>query len=120
MSDVTVHGLSLIFGFKDADAPTIANFVPTSCDLKWEPEVFVTATAGEGHVVAVANSLPANRMITGSFTGYAEEGWDPSTLADNFTFKDRYFLIKPIGDPRKKAEFAEVNLEVVSYSKVTS
>ena len=118
----TQNGAVYEFGFSVADAPVITGFVARSAETKYGPEVQVTATDGEGHVDSVTSSLPAKRMIDGSFTGYITDQFDPLAVAGNFTFLGRFFIIKPngISKPRKKGEYVEVTIEAQSWANVNS
>lgn len=114
------HGAAYVFGFAAADAPNISNFTGRKAQSDVEPEVFATATDGEGHVEAVAVSLPAKRMINLSVTGYISSSFDAKTVANTFSFLTRFFIIKKISDPRNKGEYVEVTIDAVSYANVTS
>jgi len=110
-----------VFGFQASDAPTITGFTARSvATMDRNPEIFVTATNGEGHVEAVAISKSANKMISAEFTGYITTAFDPSTLGNTFSFLTRFFFITKISDPRPKGNFVEVSISASSYAQVTS
>lgn len=110
-----------VFGFQASDAPSITGFTArTVATMDRNPEVFVTATNGEGHVEAVAISKSANKMIEAEFTGYITTAFDPATLTNTFTFLTRFFFIKKISDPRPKGNFVEVSISASSFPLVTS
>ena len=117
-----IHGnTNLVFGFAAADAPTISGFlarVVATSDA--EPEVFVQATNGEGHVEAVAVSKTANKMINASFTGYITTSFNKLTVGNTFSFLGRFFIIKKISDPRPKGEFVECTIDAQSFPLVTA
>lgn len=112
---------TLVFGFQASDAPSISNFLARAVATSdAEPEIFVTATNGEGHVEALAISKSANKMINCSFVGYITTSFNKLTVASDFTFLGRKFFIKKISDPRPKGEYVEVTIDAVSYPLVTS
>lgn len=115
-----LHGQSYVFGFAASDAPSISNFTARRAQTDVEPEVFDTATNGEGHVEAVAVSLPANRMINLTLSGYINSSFNKLTVGNTFTFLTRFFIIKKISDPREKGKFIEISIDAVSYANVTS
>lgn len=106
------------FGFQDTDAPAITKFIARSADLSYEDEVFAVATDGEGAVDCIVASKTANRKITGSFTGYIEDGFDIATVEESFDFLGSLFLVKNVGVPRKKGEFVEVTIDAEAYAAV--
>lgn len=114
------HGASYEFGFDASDAPAITGFVARSAELKFAPEVNAKATDGEGAADSVTISKPDKRMITGTFTGYITDAWDPTTLADGFTFDGRFYLIQNITEPRTKGQYVEVSIEAESLAGVES
>ena len=119
MDHVELHGNTYVFGFSAADAPAITGFSCRKAELKYAPEVKVEATNGEGHVESIALSKSAKRMITGTFTGYITDSFVPSTLANYFEFKDRYFIVDDISQPSNKGEFVEVSITATSKALVT-
>lgn len=114
------HGTLYRWGFEASDAPTITGFVGRAAQSDIAPEVFSTATDGEGHVDAVAVSKPANRMISLSITGYITDSFDETSVGGTFTYLTRFFIIRKISKPRKKGEFTEVTIDAESYAGVTS
>ncbi len=127
MSNTDIHGMQFVFGFLSTDAPTISGFAPRKADLSYEPEVFAEATNGEGQVESIAQTNSNNRKITGTFTGYVNQTGESGAgngIASSFNFTvngvSRFFLVKKIGDPRNKGEFAEVTIDVQSNPLVTS
>ncbi len=123
-TNVEIKGSQFVYGFQTSDAPTIAHFFARKAVLKYEPETFVTATDGEGQTESVALSKADKRMITGTFSGYIEAGYSGNAIGNTFNFTvngvSRFFLVKSINDPREKGDFANVELEVVSFALVTS
>lgn len=118
--DSNQYGATYEFSVESGDVPSISGLTLRRAELKWDPEVFATATNGEGHVDAVGVSKPAKHMITGTFTGYIAAGTDPNSLAQTFTFEGRFFIRRSFTQPRQKGDFWEITLEAVSYSNVTS
>ena len=112
------HGALYVFGFQAADAPVIAGFVARSAEITYEPEVRALAQDGEGHVDAVALSKPNKRKWTGRFTGYILDTFDPTALAEFFSWEARKWFIGPISEPRTKGEFVEVTIEAESFANV--
>lgn len=112
------YGESWEFGFPDDEAPAIANFFARSAELRYEAEVFAQAQEGEGHTDSVVTSKPDKRKVTGTFTGYIRAGFSGEDIGDSFQFKDRFFIVRNIGIPHRKGEFAEVTLEVESYALI--
>jgi hypothetical protein len=112
-----LHGnTTLEFGFKASDAPSIPGFLArTVSSSDAEPEVFVTATNGEGHVEAIAISKPANKMINATFTGYITNTFNKLSVPSTFNFLGRKFFIKKVSDPRPKGEFVEASIEAQSF-----
>lgn len=123
MADFEQHvgTANLVFGTVDADMAGISltGFVPRNITFDSEPEVFATATNGEGQVEAVAISVAAKRMVNCSVTGYITSQF---TLAvgTTFTARSRFFIVKKISEPRKKGEYIEVTMDAVSYARITS
>lgn len=113
------YGQSYEFGFPDDAAPTISGFVARSAELRYEAEVFQNATEGEGHSDSIVTSKPDKRKITATFTGYIQAGFDPGGISDSFDFLGRFYIVRNVGVPRRKGEFAEVSLEAESYALVT-
>lgn len=124
MANSETHGSQYRFGFQSSDAPSIANFFARSADLRYEPEVFVPATDGEGHTEAVALSKSSHRKITGTFTGYISASFSGNQIGNTFNFSvggtSRFFIVRNISEPRQKGNFVEVSLEAESYKLVTS
>ena len=119
----SIHGQNYVFGFPAADQAsiTISNFTPRGISTSdREPEVFQTATNGEGFVEAVAIAKPANKMISVTLIGYISSAFNAGTVGNSFTLFGRFFLIKKISDPRQKGQFVEVSIDAVSYPLVTS
>lgn len=112
------YGQTYEFGFPDDSAPTITGFVARGAELRFEAEVFAQAQEGEGHTDSIVTSKPDRRKITGTFTGYIHAGFDPGGIGDSFTFLDRFYIVRNVGVPRKKGEFAEVSLEAESYALI--
>jgi len=122
LTQTDLHGnTTLLFGFTASDAPSISGFLARTVSTNdAEPEVFVTATNGEGHVEAVAVSKSANKMINATFTGYITTSFNPLSVSSTFSFLGRFFMIKKIGSPRPKGEFVECSIEAQSFPLVTS
>lgn len=118
LTQTTQYGTAYEFGFDDSQAPSIAGFVARSADLRHEPEVFSTATDGEGHVDSVVVTKSTNRKITGTFTGYITSGYDADAIATSFSFRGRFFIVNTVGEPRRKGEFVEATLEATSFAGV--
>lgn len=117
---VDVSGAAFVFGFKAADAPTITGFTARAVSTNdQEPEVFVTATNGEGHVEAIAISKSANKKMTCSFSGYISDSFSATSVAGYFTFLSRKFFIKKISQPRQKGAFVEVSIDAESYPLIS-
>lgn len=119
----TVHGQQFIFGFTATEQASISitGFAPrgvSTSDL--EPEIFVTATNGEGHVEAIALSKPANKKITVTLTGYIDSSFNRNNVGNSFSLFSRFFLVTKVSDPRQKGEFVEVSIDAVSHPLVTS
>jgi hypothetical protein len=117
-TNAEILGQNYIFGFESKDAPVINNFFARKAELRYEPEIYVTATDGEGMTEAVAVTLPAKRKITGTFSGYVKTGFSQANLLNTFSFKSRKFIVKSISDPRNKGEFAEVSIEAESFALI--
>jgi hypothetical protein len=114
-------GGSYEFGFPSNIAPTINNFFARSCEFRYEAEVFAQAQEGEGHTDSVVTDRPEYRKITATLTGYIAAGFDVSQFQDSFVFPlipGRTFIIRNIGVPRRKGEFAEVTVESESYGLI--
>jgi len=120
LTQTNQHGQTYKWGFESSDAPSITGFTARMAQSDTAPEVFSTATNGEGHVEAVAVSKPAYRQISLSLTGYITDSFDATSVGGTFTFLTRFFIIRKIGVPRKKGEFTEVTIEAESYANVTS
>jgi hypothetical protein len=122
LAHTDLHGnTTLVFGFAASDAPSIAGFLARSVSTSdATPEVFVTATNGEGHVEAVAVSKSANKMISATFTGYITTSFNKLTVGNTFSFLGRFFIIKKISDPRPKGEYVEASIDAESYPLVTA
>jgi hypothetical protein len=116
----TAGGKNYVFGFQASDAPSITAFTARKASSDVAPEVYATATDGEGHVEAIAVSLPAKRMISLSLEGYITASFSAISVANSFTFLGRFFIIKKIGVPINKGEFVSVTLEAESHWQVTS
>lgn len=115
----TQLGQTFVWGFQDADAPTIGpGFFPNGAEVKYAPEKFSTSEDGEGHVDSVTLSKAAKRMWTTTFTGRITSEFDPATFPVNFNWLGRIQIITSISKPLKKGEYAEVTLETVSYANV--
>ena len=125
---VDQNGTAMAFGFAAGYAPSITGFLPRSiASSDGEPEVFVTATNGEGEVEAIAISKVARgKMLKVQLTGYITTAFDKSTLANTFTgpgagpLGSRFFFIKKISDPVPKGANVEVTIDAESYPAVTS
>jgi hypothetical protein len=116
-----IQGAQYVFGFAAADAPSIANFTARSvASMDRTPEIFVTATNGEGHVEAVAISKKANKMMACEFVGYIADAFNPLTIDNTFSFLGRFFFITKISDPRPKGNFVEVSISASSYPLIES
>lgn len=111
----------LVFGTVAADMAgiSITGFEPRNITFDAEPEVFATATNGEGQVEAVAMSQPAKRMVNCSVTGYITSSFN-FTAQNTFSARSRFFLVKKISEPRKKGEYVEVTIDAQSWVKITS
>jgi hypothetical protein len=116
----TAAGKNYVFGFQASDAPTITAFTARKASSDCEPEVYATAVDGEGHVEAVAVSLPSKRKISLSLEGYITSAFNKLTVAGSFTFLGRFFIIKKIGVPVNKGEFVSVTIDAESFAAVTS
>lgn len=116
----TAAGKNYVFGFQASDAPTITAFTARKASSDVAPEVYATATDGEGHIEAIAVSLPAKRMITLSLEGYITASFSALTTANTFTFLGRFFIVKKVGVPVNKGEFVSVTIEAESHAAVTS
>ena len=127
----SVHGASYVFGFPASDVALFtgltngSGFTPrTVSSSDKEPEVFVTATNGEGFVEAVAIATAANKMISVSVSGYVSAAFltalQNNTVGNSFTLFSRFFFVKKISDPRQKGNFIEVQIDGQSYPLVTS
>ncbi len=123
MADFEQHvgTADLVFGTVSADMAGISltGFEPRNITFDAEPEVFATATNGEGQVEAVAMSLSTKRMINCSVTGYITSSFT-FAVGTTFTARSRFFLVKKISEPRKKGEYVEVTMDAVSYVKITT
>lgn len=121
-TNVDLHGnTNLVFGFAAADAPSISGFeARTVATSDATPEVFETATNGEGHVEAIAISKTANKKIDCSFVGYITSSFNKLTTPTNFTFLGRRFFITKISDPRPKGVYVEVTIDASSFPLVSS
>jgi hypothetical protein len=124
VSTGTGAGGSYLFGFAAANAPTITGFTARAVATSdSEPEVFVTAINGEGHVEAVAISKTANKKLTCSFTGYVTSAFFDANgvpvATSPFTFFGRKFFIKKISAPRQKGAFIECSIDAESYPLIT-
>lgn len=128
----TVHGaVPFVFGLPAADAALFtgltngSGFAPrTVASSDKEPEVFVTATNGEGFVEAVAIATAANKMISVSVTGYGTAAFQSAvrggTVGNTFTLFSRFFFVKKISDPVPKGNFVEFTIDGQSFPLVTS
>jgi len=116
----TAAGKNYVFGFQASDAPTITNYTARKASSDVAPEVYATATDGEGHIEAIAVSLPAKRMITLSLEGYVTSAFSSLSVANTFTFLGRFFIIKKVGVPINKGEFVSVTIDAESHWQVTS
>ncbi len=116
----TAAGKNYVFGFQASDAPTIANFTARKASSDVAPEVYATAVDGEGHVEAIAVSLPAKRMISLSLEGYITSSFSALSVASSFSFLGRFFILKKVGVPINKGEFVSVTIEAESHWQVTS
>ena len=80
-----------------------------------------TAEGGEGQVLAVAVTKAAKRKIEGTLTGYVDKDtWDATQVPNNLSFASRFFIVGPISEPRKRGDFWEVGIELMSWINVTS
>jgi hypothetical protein len=116
----TAAGKNYVFGFAAANAPSITAFTARKASTDCEPEVYTTATDGEGHVEAVAVSLPSKRKISLSLEGYITAAFNELTVAGSFTFLGRFFIIKKINKPINKGEFVSVTIDAESFAAVVS
>lgn len=111
----TTFTKTYVFGIADDNAPDIDGIdMVTSAEVRYEPEVFVTATDGTGHATALART-PAK--ATGTFTGYTSSG--SATVGLSFQWDSRTWITKSIGESRKKGEFVELSVEAESFAGVT-
>jgi hypothetical protein len=120
---VDVSGAQYNFGFKAADAPTITGFTARAVStLDSEPEVFVTATNGEGHVEAIAISKVDKKKLTCSFTGYVTDAFFSNGIpqvTSPFTFLGKKFFVKKVSAPRQKGAFVECSIDAEAYPLIT-
>jgi len=114
------YGASYLFGFLSSDAPSITGFVARSAELRYEAETFAQATDGEGVTESIVTTKPDKRKVTGTFGGYILAGFDPSGIADHFTFLTRFYIVRNVSQPKRKGEFNEVSLEAESYALVST
>ena len=120
LSDTDLHG-TFKFGVQSADAPTLTGFTAHTREPKYSPEVLKTAEGGEGQVLAVAVTKAAKRKIEGTLTGYVDKDtWDATQVPNNLSFASRFFIVGPISEPRKRGDFWEVGIELMSWINVTS
>ena len=118
----TIHGAQYVFGLPvTSQVVSITGFshrgISTS-DL--EPEVFQTATNGEGFVEAVAIAKQANKMLNVDLVGYISSSFNRNNIGNTFTLFGRLFFVKKISDPRQKGNFVEVSIAGTSFPLVTS
>ena len=124
-SQVDQNGTAMAYGFHASYAPSINGFLARSvASSDAEPEVFVTATNGEGFVEAVAIAKAANKMLKIQITGYVTNAFNKTTVNQTFTgnggpFGNRFFFVKKISDPIPKGNFVEVTIDCESYPLVT-
>jgi hypothetical protein len=114
------YGASYLFGFSSGDAPTITGFVARGAELRYEAEAWAAATDGEGVTEAITTTKPEKRKITATFNGYVITGFDPSTIADSFTFLTRKYIVRNVTQPKRKGEYNEASLECESYANITT
>jgi hypothetical protein len=119
LQTVKEYGKQYFFGIGGSDAPDIGGgaMVCTSADLKYESEIFVQAQNGEGVTDSCVANLPESRMITGTFTGYITA--DISGTLSDFSYLDRFFIVKSVGIPKKKGEYWEVSVEAQSFPLIS-
>lgn len=109
------YGQAYKFGFLAADAPTIdPNFIPRSAELRYEPEVFNQGYDRSGTTIALAVTAPAKRKITAAFTGYVFTTFDPTAMPVTFTWNGRTYVVRNVGNMRRKAEFNECVIDAES------
>jgi hypothetical protein len=113
------YGATYEFGINDTSAPVITGIKVRSAELKFQPEVNETATDGEGHADSRTVTKPDRREINGTFTGYCDPDWDPSTVPASFSFLNRFYVVGNIGKPRQKGKYTEVSVEAVSNYLIT-
>jgi hypothetical protein len=113
------YGASYVWGGPDdTDAPTIAGLAPRTAQIEYTPEVDDKAVDAEGHAEGNVVSKPANRMASGTFTGYVSDESDLSSTAD-FTWDSRFWIIKSININRDKGKYAEGTVKAESYIGIT-
>lgn len=114
-------GQAYKFGFAASDAPTIGSgMVVRQAELRLAPEQVVEGYNTEGHCVAAAASKDDRRKVLGTFTGYILNGFDASSIPTMFNFNSRVFMVRDIGDVRRKGEYNEVTLEAYSFYYISS
>lgn len=128
---VDQNGTAMAFGFNSGYTPAAlvsAGFLARAiASSDGEPEVFVTATNGEGEVEAVAISkVSRGKMLKVQLIGYITNAFDKSTLVNTCSgtgagpLGSRFFFIKKVSDPVPKGAQVEVSIDLESYPGITS
>jgi hypothetical protein len=118
--NVTQFGEKWRWGFGDSDAPSIVSgYEPVEADVKYEPEKVSTSENGEGHVDSVTVSKKEKRKGTSTFTGKVTSDYDPANVPESFPWNNRLWIVTNVGDPRKKGDYHDVQIEATSYALVT-
>jgi len=126
-TNTSISGTAMAFGFAEGYSPSITGFLPRSISSSdGEPEIFVTATNGEGEIEAIAISKNTRgKMLKVQITGYITTSFDKNTLANSFVggsgpMGGRRFFIKKISDPVAKGAMVEVTIDAESYPAITT
>lgn len=117
---VNQFGAAYLFGLDDASAPVIGGFKAISADVKYESEVNVKSTEGEGHTDSVTISKPEFKKGTITVRGYITDlGAFNSTPGTGFDFDDRFWIIGSTGLPRENGQLVEASVDAESFALVT-
>jgi len=114
------YGQPYRFGI-NGGVPTIgSNLAIRQVELRIAPEQMIEGYNTEGHCVALAVSRPDRRKVLGSFTGYVTDSFSNTDIPAAFNFNSRTFIVRDIGDVRRKGEYSEVTVEGESYFHIDS